>query len=363
MNYLLMKLYTSHLVLPSKIQLIAVILFLSLGFSSCKSGKRISSKEPEDFTIAFGSCYDQKRSCPLWGAILDREPDVWIWGGDNVYADSDDSIELWSIYKTLLDDKDYIALRNEADIVATWDDHDYGLNDGGEEFHAKDMSKRLFLKFLDADKNDDRYHHGGVYSKSSYKVGKKNIDIIALDTRYFRTALTPSTIAGRRYDKNTYGEGSLLGKEQWAWLDKTLGESRADLTFIVSSIQFLSTEHGFETWGNFPHEIDHLYDLIRKYKKPGVILLSGDRHISEFSVDEPEGIPYPIMDFTSSGLTHTYEAFSGENNPKRKGEVYNVKSFGVIEVAEDTDDVRFIMVDENNQVLSSYRINYALKWN
>ena len=33
-------------------------------------------------------------------------------------------------------------------------------------------------------------------------------------------------------------------------------DSKADFHIIMSSIQVWSNEHGFETWGNFPHEVD-----------------------------------------------------------------------------------------------------------
>ena len=38
--------------------------------------------------IAFGSCIDQNKPQPIWNAILSAKPDVFIFGGDNVYASS-----------------------------------------------------------------------------------------------------------------------------------------------------------------------------------------------------------------------------------------------------------------------------------
>ena len=34
-------------------------------------------------------------------------------------------------------------------IIGTWDDHDYGLNDAGKEYDGKDFSQQLMLDFLD----------------------------------------------------------------------------------------------------------------------------------------------------------------------------------------------------------------------
>jgi alkaline phosphatase D len=39
----------------------------------------------------------------------------------------------------------------------------------------------------------------------------------------------------------------MLGVTQWAWLEKELTISKADFNVIMSSVQLLSAEHGFET--------------------------------------------------------------------------------------------------------------------
>ena len=36
--------------------------------------------------IIFGSCIDQNKAQPIWQSILAAKPDLFIFGGDNVYA-------------------------------------------------------------------------------------------------------------------------------------------------------------------------------------------------------------------------------------------------------------------------------------
>ena len=38
--------------------------------------------------IAFGSCADQGKPQPVWQTLLADRPDLFIFGGDNVYGDS-----------------------------------------------------------------------------------------------------------------------------------------------------------------------------------------------------------------------------------------------------------------------------------
>ncbi|WP_166627775.1 hypothetical protein [Tenacibaculum caenipelagi] len=52
--------------------------------------------------------------------------------------------------------------------------------------------------------------------------------------------------------------------------------------------------------------------MINNSTNTNIILLSGDRHISEFSETSIEGVNYSIIDFTSSEHTHAYSSFTSE---------------------------------------------------
>ena len=316
-----------------------------------------TTAEP-DFTIAFGSCNKHDLPNVLWDDIEAENPDVWVWGGDIIYADTDDMIELRRVYKAQDEVAGYKILKSRVPVIGSWDDHDYGLNDGGVEFLAKQESQQELLNFLDVAENSPRRKQEGIYTTHDYNSPKGSIKVIVLDTRYFRTAITPDTETKKRLKPNLYGEGTVLGEVQWNWLKGTLSNSKADFNVIISSVQFLSNEHGFECWGNFPHEVDKLKTLIADSKAKGVMILSGDRHISEFSKTEIEGMSYPLIDFTSSGLTHAYSKFSGEPNPFRIGEVVTTESFGILEFSFEKKKVAFKMVGDEGVVLGKMKQQY-----
>lgn len=324
---------------------------------SCGSHKN-STKEIDEFTIAFGSC--NKASLPnlLWDDILGTQPDVWIWGGDNIYADTEDMQELAAMYKAQNEVAGYRSLAARTPIVGTWDDHDYGLNDGGTEFVAKRESQQKFLDFMGVAKNSPRRQQEGVYASHMYSGKGGSVKVIVLDTRYFRTALTPDTETKKRTKPNEYGNGTVLGDTQWKWLEEQLEYSKADFNIIVSSIQVLSNEHGFECWGNFPHEVDRFKRTIADSKAKGVMVLSGDRHISEISKTAIEDVPYPLIDFTSSGLTHAYRSFTGEPNPFRVGEVVSTESFGTVTLNFNTKTAVLRMMGNNGVVLGELVQSY-----
>ncbi|TAI49319.1 alkaline phosphatase D family protein [Flagellimonas allohymeniacidonis] len=341
-------------------------LVMSLLLVGCKTKeasvveKAVNEESINDsvFVVAFGSCDKQDETNPFWDDVLAETPDVWIWGGDNIYADTDDMELMQSMYAKQKQDPNYKKLSKTVPIVGTWDDHDYGLNDGGEEFVMKSQSQQLFLDFLDVPANDSRRKQNGVYAAHDFKTPSGNIKVLVLDTRYFRSQLEKDENPNRRYKINRDDAATILGQEQWQWLRKELDSSQAKFNLIVTSIQFLSWEHGFESWGNFPKEVEKLKRVIVESGAEGVMVLSGDRHISEFSKTKLPSLSYPLVDFTSSGLTHSYSSYTFEPNDYRVGEVVPVPSFGLIYLDLAQKEVHFKIMGENGKIYQELKQSY-----
>ena len=78
------------------------LLFLITGILfSCKSVQPpVPAPKPEgQFAIAFGSCNRHTAKNNLWDDVLASNPNVWIWGGDIVYADTSDPAEIDAMYR------------------------------------------------------------------------------------------------------------------------------------------------------------------------------------------------------------------------------------------------------------------------
>lgn len=320
--------------------------------------KRNPNKADTTFVVAFGSCNMPQEPNPFWDDIFNENPNVWIWGGDIVYADTENMERLSAIYAMQDSIQGYVQLKSKVPVIGTWDDHDFGVNDGGEEFMVKSESQQVFLDFMGVPKNSPRRSREGVYAVHNYETAKGKVKVLVLDTRYFRSALVKDTVSEKRYKPNLVDEATVLGAEQWQWLWHELHQSDADFNLIVSSIQFLSREHGFETWGNFPKEVEKLEKLIAESKAKGVIILSGDRHISEFSRKSVPNLIYPLVDFTSSGLTHSYSSFTGESNPYRVGDVVSRTSYGILMLNLKSKEVHFKIMGEDGTVLQELKQTY-----
>ncbi len=340
------------------ILLLGIVLFSCKPTQENKTEEHSSTEFTTDFTIAFGSCNKQWKQNELWDEILKSNPDVWVWGGDIIYSDTNDMEVLQESYNVQKQNEDYVNFTSKIEIMGTWDDHDYGVNDGGTEYPEKAASQQLFLDFLGVSNDSPRRNQEGVYFSKNFTVDNNTVKIIILDTRYFRTALTEDHDTDHRYKPNVYGTGTMLGETQWDWLQSELQNSVARFNVIMSSIQVLSGEHGWETWENMPHEVDKLINILKTTQAKNTILLSGDRHISDFSKREITGLAYPLIDFTSSGLTHSYSNGSGEPNQYRIGEMVNQRSFGLLKFDFNKQEVLLEMRGLNNDVQQSYTQNY-----
>jgi len=270
--------------------------------------------------IALGSCNRTSEPQEYWKTIALQDPNLWIWLGDIIYGDSENPEVLKRKYDRQLASSDYQEFASDVPIIGIWDDHDYGVNNGGKEYKIKDDSRDLLFDFLDV--ADNYKAKQGAYQ--SYTFGRKpQIKIILLDARYFRDLV-------RYRDRKTVPSklGTILGKKQWKWLETELEDSKADIHLIASGIQFLPEEHPYEKWANFPKEREKLLDLLAEHDVSHPILLSGDRHLAEISRVLHKG--QSIIELTSSGLTHSYSGYEYEPNSHRIGPVMSEKNFGVI---------------------------------
>lgn len=281
----------------------------------------LAGKFPQDFSkplhrIAFGSCNRHDLPQPLWPVIANNKPDLWIWLGDNVYGDTEDMMLLKEKYDAQKALPGYATFARHTSILATWDDHDYGANNSGSSYPKKAESAKLALDFADVPAEDPRRAREGIYGSYTFGPPGKQVKVILVDDRYF------SEKPGKNAD--------LLGKAQWDWLKQELLTSKAQINLIATGIQFIAPDHKYEKWANFPISRQGLLDFIRKKGIPGVVFISGDRHIHEISLKNDEETPYPLVDVTSSGLTHTWENFPGEANRHRVGRVHDTLGFGLI---------------------------------
>lgn len=290
--------------------------------------------------IAFGSCVHQDRPQPIWEAVNAANPDVFVFLGDNIYGDSEDPAVLQAKYAQLGAVPGFQQLRRQTEVVAIWDDHDYGVNDGGIGFPAKEASRQLMLDFWGEPADTPRRSRAdGIYTSYLYGEPGKTVQLILLDLRWNRTELRQITDSNKRaarleqdmgpYDASLEPGATMLGEAQWQWFQQQL-QVDADLRIIGSSIQLLADFTGWESWANFPADRQRFFNLLQTSVVVPTVIISGDTHWSEFSRIDNSGLPFPLVEMTASGLTEEWHEISP--NRHRVGEAFAQANFGLMEI-------------------------------
>ncbi len=309
--------------------------------------------------LAFGSCMEETKEAPILGAVAASQADAFVFMGDNVYGDADAGDmtlpELRQAYADLAEHDDFARLNAAMPIWPVWDDHDYGMNDAGATFSAKEYAETLFLDFWRIPAGDARRARPGVYASRAYGPDGQTVRMIYVDTRYFRDPLTPGT-DGRRYDPNEDPAITMLGSDQWAWLEEEIAKP-ADLTVLVSSIQIIADGHGWEAWRTMPAQRERLYALIRDAAAANVVLVSGDRHRAGlYRRDLGDG--RVVHELTSSSLNLPVSAWGGEEEPgpNRLGPTYLEENFGLLDIDWDARTLTLSVRDQDGAAALSETI-------
>jgi alkaline phosphatase D len=340
--------------------LIALLGFWTLALQSVRAGETAGPLR----RIAFGSCAHQDRPQPIWQAVVASRPELFLFLGDTIYADTRDMAVMRKKYAQLAAIPGWQRLRKTCPVLATWDDHDYGANDAGAEYPKKDESQQVFLDFFGIPKDSPRRTRKGVYHAEAFGPPDRRVQVILLDTRYFRSPLKKrgKFVRGQGpYVPNPDKTATMLGEAQWKWLAEQL-KVPARLRLLVSSIQVVAEDHGWEKWMNLPHERERLYKLLRDTKTAGVIILSGDRHLAELSMMDA-GIGYPLYDLTSSGLNQGYQGWRKLDTNRHRVAIMNQgNNFGLITIDWEQKDpvVRLQIRDEQGEITIQQKV--PLSW-
>ncbi|MEN0060976.1 MAG: alkaline phosphatase D family protein [Myxococcota bacterium] len=288
-------------------------------------------------TLLFASCLQPYKPAPILEAMQATKADLFVMLGDNVYGDARGGDmrlpELREAYATLAAHEEFANLVGAIPVVATWDDHDYGMNDAGASFSARRFAERIFETFWRVPNDDPRRQREGVYGVQTFGAEGRRVQLVLLDLRSFKDNFDPSPTPNQpgteRYVPSDDATRTLLGPTQWAWLAETLA-APADLRVVISSLQVHADGHGYERWGLFPAERDRFYEALAARAGGEVVLVSGDRHRAGiYARPDLAGGPYPELTTSSLNLS-----FGGneEAGPHRLGPTFVDENFGTMTI-------------------------------
>ena len=306
----------------------------------------------ENYKIAFGSCLDQENPQPIWNSIYKEDIDSFVFLGDNVYGDipSGKLNKMRKAYE--LQAKMIPSWLFKKNVEMIWDDHDFGENDGGTSYPLKQEAQKLYLDFWKIPNDDIRHQRNGIYANKIIYIDNFIINLILLDTRYFRSDLKKTKGLKPVYLKNEELNATILGDKQWSWLMEVM-KIKSDLTIVATSIQLLPTEHRFEKWSNFPSDHFKLKKLLKSQSRP-IIVISGDRHQGAIYNDEN------IYEITSSSLNKTISSILRRPKELDKymlGEMFAGENYGLITINTNKKIIDLEIKDINGNMVLHKKLN------
>jgi len=340
-------------------------------FPTAPVGKSLPASDAVLSTILLGSCMDEEKGpSAAMMSIAQEEADLFLMVGDNVYGDRDgmgyvnnqpDLEELKESFSDLAAREDFQNARAAHAMMVAWDDHDYGANDAGQNFPFRGLAERVHEVFWGLDDQDVGKWPGTYYARSFGPEGQR-VQVIMLDTRFFRSDLTPTDDWGapgkeRYLPAPTGSMQDMLGAAQWTWLENQL-QQPADIRLIASSIQVMPTVHGWEAWSAMPDERERLFELIRKTEAAGVVFLSGDRHTA-FIYEEDGVLPYAAHELTSSSLNVAFATESAELDARQVGAGFAPENYGAIEIDWAAKTIALKIKDNAGETVRQNDLSFA----
>jgi len=239
--------------------------------------------DPPEFTFALGSCayvnetrYDRPGDpyggeYDIFRAIKDKNPDMMLWLGDNVYLREADWFSRTGILKRYTHTRslpEMQPLLASTHNYAIWDDHDFGPNNSDRSFFHKDKTLQAFKLFW---ANPGYGLPGSEGTTGQFQWA--DMEFFLLDDRYHRSP-----------DNRKTGDRTMFGEAQMEWLIDALASSQASFKFVVSGGMVLSSGKSDENYVNvFPEERTLLLKEIEAEGIKNVIFLTGDVHYTELS--------------------------------------------------------------------------------
>ncbi len=237
-------------------------------------------------TAGFISCANDT-SFRVWEEMAKHNLDLLCLSGDTPYIDTADLTLIRQKHRHFLKVTSLAALGKSVSTVGTWDDHDFGLNNGNG-LSAADRKVRTRKAFTEY-RAHDKYglNHEGVY----HKVDMGAMEVFLLDPRWF-SQTAPSPV-----DPN---QSTCFGSIQWQWILDAIRNSKAPFKVILQG-QIWQDKKNSETDDMFTYytERDALLDTIKNEKIPGVVLFGGDIHVARY-LRHPQRVGYDLHDFIMS---------------------------------------------------------------
>lgn len=344
--------------------------------------RTLDTHKPE-LSFALVSCMDdsfKKEQEMMWSQLSSMRPDVIFLIGDNVYADWKESrnlgpvVDSSTMWQRFVETRQILSLfrqRRLTPVLAVWDDHDFGMNDGNRNRPNIGDAQEIFFSFFG--RQDIGATEFAAGPGVSFTWETRGQVFAFLDDRSFRSVNKKPTICESRSNHSACQRGGTyaspdadethFGEQQEEWLFRQLALRRSPV-WLISGDQWFGGYQPFESYeGNHPRSFKRFLDRLL-VQDDLFVFLSGDRHLSEMMRIEPAAVGYETYELTSSAIHARVfpPGWSDFPNPRQiegRGETLN---YTMITSRTDSPTkllARITAWGPNNTILYSREINLA----
>lgn len=206
-------------------------------------------------------------------------------------------------------DKGLRKVSQQHPMIAIWDDHEVANNvyTEGAQNHQPDKEGDFQKRKTAAIKAYYEWmpiREGGKHYRS-FSYGDL-ADLVMLDERLEGKTKPVDSLTAADYENDTR---SMLGKEQLAWMEEQLKNSKAVWKVLGNQVMFADIElsvvypnmpRNLDSWDGYPAEKKKLKDFILQNKLKDVIFLTGDTH-SSWAIEVATDVKKTYNPKTSAG--------------------------------------------------------------
>jgi len=284
---------------------------------------------PFSFRLVFGSCASTGSTSPVFTAMRQLQPDLFVHMGDLHYENisRSDVLRFRQAYARVLASPTQSALFRSVPFAYTWDDHDYGPNNSDRTSPSRPAALQAYRRFIPHYPLAEA-ENGPVHQ--AFTIGR--VRFILTDARSERSP-----------ERLPEGERTMLGAAQLAWLERELEAAQAaPLVVLVSTVPWITKrdEQTEDGWARYARERRHIADLIVRHGLTRkLVMLSGDAHM--LAMDDGTNSQYstlpeaPARGFVIAHAAPMDRRTSKKGGPYSHPEVRKNGQFGVMDVTDE----------------------------
>ncbi len=293
--------------------------------------------EKKSVRFAVASCMDdsfENEQEGMWNALLGNEPELIFLIGDNVYATKGVLFKgvgaspphLWERYTEMRKKLTVYRAKKLTPIFATWDDNDYGMNDGDRTFVNRIESTKIFNAFFPQSALEPELEGGPGVATLFTGFGHR---FFLTDDRSFRS-------------EPKVKEDTHWGEAQEKWMFDAIKSDKTP-TWILNGDQFFGGYHKYESLqGSSPKAFKRFLKAMKASIAP-VALISGDRHLTELMRIPASETGFETYELTTSPLhAKVYpEPWEKTPNPLKIAGQGSINNFAIINSVASVGSLKF----------------------